>query len=483
MQKDLLLINAPSAFQSYSGTRVNAVVQNFPLLSLAYLSAIARREGFRAAVLDLGVESNPYKTLHQALDFYSPKFVGITSTTPIFPEVLGLSKIIRDHIGNRATLILGGPHASALPEEALRQSAFDILVVGEGEDALVEILQEKSLSAIKGIYYRNGEKIEHTESRVLTENLDSLPLPALDLFDLKRYTFPRLLYKASPMTHYMTSRGCVYGCTFCNKNIFGRKFRTKSPELVVDEMEYILRLGIKEIRITDDMFTTDMERAKTICRLIIKRKLKFPWNLGAGLRVDSVDEEFLRLAKEAGLYQVSLAFESGDQNSLNSINKGITIEQSRNAMKLVKKVGLESVGFFMFGLPGDTEESLKKTTDFAIELMPDMAKVTITNPFPGTELFRQYEEKGLIKSKDWTLYNLHNPGEIYEHPNLSFKTMRDYYNKFYFKFYLNPKYLLKRIIQTLKTGTFFVNVYYGFQTFFPNILRTKPPLYETKFEK
>jgi radical SAM superfamily enzyme YgiQ (UPF0313 family) len=482
MHKDLLLLNAPSAFQSYSGTRMNAVVQNFPLLSLAYLSAVARKAGFSVAVLDLGIEANPYKTLHKALDFYSPKFVGITSTTPIFPEVAGLSRIIRDHMGNRATLILGGPHASALPEEALRQSFFDVLVFGEGEDTLVEILQGKPLNEIKGIYYRNGETIEHTEPRILPDSLDSLPFPALDLFDLNRYTFPRLLYKASPMSHYMTSRGCVYGCTFCNKNIFGRRFRKKSPELVVEEMDYMLRMGIKEIRITDDMFTTDMERAKTICRLILKKKLKFPWNLGAGLRVDSVDEEFLRLAKEAGLYQVSLAFESGDQNSLNSINKGITLEQSRNAMKLVKKVGIESVGFFMFGLPGDTEESLKKTTNFAIELMPDMAKVTITNPFPGTELFRRYEEKGLIKSKDWTLYNLHNPGEIYEHPNLSFKMMREYYNKFYFKFYFNPKYLWQRLCLSLKNRTFFVDAYYGFQTFFPISLRTKPPVSDKKFE-
>ncbi|NQU83124.1 MAG: radical SAM protein [Parcubacteria group bacterium] len=483
MKKDLLLINAPSAFDSYSGTRVNAVVQNFPLLSMAYLSAVARKEGFSVFVLDLGIEADPYKTLHKALELFQPRFVGITSTTPIFPEVAGLSRIVKDRMGNRTKLILGGPHGTALPVESLKKSHFDILVFGEGEETLVEILQEKPLNTIKGIYYKKDGQVFKTEPRILTGNLDSLPLPAIDLFDLKRYTFPKLLYRNSPTIHYMTSRGCVYGCTFCNKNIFGRRFRGKSPELVVEEIDYLLRSGIKEIRITDDMFTTDMERAKTICRLIIKKRLKFPWNLGAGLRVDSVDEEFLRLAKESGLYQVSLAFESGDQKSLDSINKGITIEQSIRAMKMVKKVGLESVGFFMFGLPADTEESLKKTTKFATELRPDMAKVTITNPFPGTELYRQYEEKGLIKSKDWTLYNLHNPGEIYQHPNLSFETMRKYYNNFYFKFYFNPRYILQRLRLSFKNKTLLTDIYYGFQTFFPNVLRTKPPVSDLDFKK
>lgn len=475
MKKDLLLINPPSAFASYAGTKVNAVTQNYPLLSLAYLSAVARKEGFRVSVLDLGIEREPYRILHKKLDEITPRFVGITSTTPIFPEAAALSRIIKNHLGSRAKLIIGGPHATALPIEALQKSCFDALVYGEGEETLVEILKEKPLKEIKGIYYKTDGKIWKTVCRPMMENLDSLPFPALDLFDIKRYKCPKILNRLSPMSNYMTSRGCIYGCTFCNKNIFGRKFRTRSPELVVEEIEYMLRSGIREIRVVDDMFTTDMDRAKTICRLIIKKGLKFPWNLAAGLRVDSVDEEFLKIAKQAGLYQVSLAFESGDQASLDSIRKGITPEQGKKALKMVKKAGLESIGFFMFGLPADTEESLKKTAKFAVELMPDLAKVTITTPFPGTELYRQYEEKGLIKSRDWTLYNLHNIGDIYEHPNIDYKILKKHYNKFYYKFYFNPKYLVRRFYLSLKNKTLFLDAYYGLQTFFPKIFPSKLP--------
>lgn len=479
MKNDLLLINPPSAFTFYSGTRVNAVVQNFPLLSLAYLAAVARRAGFKVSILDMGLEINPYRLLHKVLDELSPRFVGVTSTTPLFPEAAALSRVIRNHLGSRTQLIIGGPHASALPAEALSQSAFDISVVGEGEDSLVEILQEKPLKEIKGIYYKKEGCIFNTELREMTANLDSLPFPALDLYDIKRYKCPKFLNRFSPMINYMTSRGCVYGCTFCNKKIFGRKFRTRSPELVIEEIEYMLRSGIREIRIADDMFTTDMERAKTICRLILKRGLKFPWTLAGGLRVDSVDEEFLRLAKEAGVYEVCFAFESGDQKSLDSINKGITIEQSKKTMEMVKRVGgLQTVGFFMFGLPADTEESLKKTLNFAVKLMPDLAKVTVTVPFPGTELYRQYEERGLIKSKDWATYNLHRVVDIYEHPNLSHEILEKYYNKFYFKFYLNPRWLLRRLYLSIKNKTLFIDIYYGLQTFFPRFLQAKLPLDE-----
>jgi radical SAM superfamily enzyme YgiQ (UPF0313 family) len=242
----------------------------------------------------------------------------------------------------------------------------------------------------------------------------------------------------------------------------------------VDEMKYMLRMGAGEIRIIDDQFATDIERAKLICEKIIQAGLKFPWNLGNGVRVDRVDEEFLRLAKRAGCYQVGVGFESGDQASLNGINKGIKLEESVRCMELIRKVGLESVGFFMLGLPDDTEESLKKTVNLALRLMPDYAKVTITIPFPGTMLFDQYEKQGLIKSWDWTQYNLHRAGDIYEHPHLSYETMKHYYDMFYWRYYLHPRFLARRIVKSYSEGTLMRDVYYGLQTFFPGLFPANP---------
>ena len=137
-------------------------------------------------------------------------------------------------------------------------------------------------------------------------------------------------------------------------------------------------------------------------------------------------------------------------------------------MEMVKKAGLESVGFFMLGLPADTEESLKKTIDFAVKMMPTYAKCTVTLPLPGTRMFDQYEKEGRIKTRDWSQYNFHKVGDVYKHPNLSAETLKRYYNLFYRRFYFNPRYLKMRIIKSIRDKTFLRDVYYGLKTFLPD---------------
>ena len=469
--KDVLLINPPSAFGTYKGTKMALYVQVYPVLSLACLAARLRQKGFSVSILDLGIENNPFQALGRVLDESKPRIVGVTATTPLFSEAEQISTIVRERLGQEARIVLGGPHASALPEECLKLSAFDIVVVGEGDDTIVEIAEGRDLADIKGIYYKEGEEILSTAPRERIKDLDSLPFPALDLFDIKRYKSSKLVARKSPFSDLMTSRGCVFNCSFCGKKVFGRRFIPQSPERVIDEIKYTLGLGFREIRNVDDNFTANMGRAKRICELILKQGLHFPWTLAGGIRVDCVDEEFLTLAKRAGLYQVSFGFESGDQECLDSIGKGITLEQSIRAMEMVKKVGLESVGFFMLGLPAETEESMKKTIDFAVKLMPDFAKVTILVPIPDSPVFSEWEKEGLIRSRDWSQYKLHGAGVVYQHPNLSHETMRRYYELFYRRFYLNPRYLFRRAQIGLYRGTLFLDTYYGLKTFIPQLFR------------
>lgn len=472
--KTILFVNAPSCFDSYSGTRVNAVVQVYPLLSHATLAAVARQENMTVDILDLGMIRKWENALEEKVRSFKPDMICMSVTTPLFNEVANISFMLRKLTGPEVVLAVGGPHATALPEETLRESAFDLLVAGEGEEPFRRILQGDSPETIPGVYVKEGEDIRYTEGYSYVKNLDDIPFPAFDLYDMKSYKCPRILNRVSPMTNYMTSRGCVFKCSFCNKNIFGNRIRYKSPEKVVEELSFMLNSGIREIRFIDDMFTTDMNRAKSICEMIIRRNLKFPWTLSAGIRVDRVDLEFLKLAKRAGLYQVAFGFESGDQASLDSIDKGIRVEQGIEAMELVRQSGLESVGFFMLGLPADTEESIHKTFALAKKLSPTYAKVTVVVPFPGTRLFNQYEEQGRIKSRNWPLYNLHSVAEIYEHPHLSAETLDRYYNRFYYEYYLRPGYLAKTLFRTIKDFTVFHHMYYGLQTFFPKFLSTKP---------
>lgn len=466
---DILFINPPSAFGAYENTKVSVFRQVFPLLSFMSLSARVKQDGFKTALLDLGIEKEPWDKLKEKLQEIKPKHIGITSTTPLFFEVRDIAKIGRDILGNDVKIIYGGPHAVAMPEKSLKDSDIDIVVIGEGEETLTEILQGKKLSEIKGIFYKEDDKILRTPPREFIKNLDNLPFPDIELYDINKYHCSKLVSRGTPVLHMETSRGCPSNCTFCNKNIFQRLFRTKSAERVIDEMKYFIKHGAGEFRIIDDQFATDINRAKEICRLMIKENIKIPWNLANGVRVDRVDQEFLDLAKQAGCYQVGIGFESGDQKSLDSIDKGITLEQASKCMEMVRKSGLESVGFFILGLPADTEESMKRTIDFAVKMMPTYAKATVLLPLPGTRIFEQYEKEGRIKTKDWSQYNFHKVGDVYTHPNLSTETLKRYYDLFYRRFYFNPRYLKMRIIKSIRDKTFFRDIYYGLKTFLPDL--------------
>lgn len=467
---DILFVNPPSAFDVYRSTKVEVFRQIFPLLSFMSLSAVLKENGFKTAMLDLGIEEKPYEELDKTLRELKPKFIGITSTTPLFSEVVEIARINREILGNGVKIIYGGPHATALPEECLKNSEVDIAVVGEGEQTLLEILQGKKFSDINGIFYKEDNNAFSTPAREFIDDLDSLPFPDISLYDISRYHCSKLVSKGTPVLHMETSRGCPNNCSFCNKSIFRRQFRTKSPQRVIDEIKYFIKNGAGELRVIDDQFATDINRAKEICRLILKENIKVSWNLANGVRVDRVDQEFLNLAKKAGCYQVGIGFESGDQNSLNSIDKGITLEQAAKCMEMVKKSGLESVGFFMLGLPVDTEASIERTINFAVKMMPTFAKATVTLPLPGTRLFAQYEKEGRIKTRDWSKYNFHKIADVYEHPNLSQEILRKYYNLFYRRFYFNSRFLKMRILKSLRDRTFWRDVYYGFKTFLPDFI-------------
>jgi radical SAM superfamily enzyme YgiQ (UPF0313 family) len=164
---------------------------------------------------------------------------------------------------------------------------------------------------------------------------------------------------------------------------------------------------------------------------------------------------------------VGVGFESGNQIALDSIDKGIKIEQSIKSMKIIKKSGLESIGFFILGLPADTVKSMNQTIKFAKKLMPTYAKTTILMPFPGTKLFDEYEKKGLIKTRDWSKYNIHSATEVYQHPTLTSNQLKKYYDKFYRSFYFSPRFIYLRIIKSLKEGTLMRDIYYGVKTFLP----------------
>lgn len=435
MSKKVLFINPRLSFGIYKNTRLDSAVSQIPLLSLASLSGVLVREGHRAEILDLVISDTPKRDLSAKLSEFSPDYVGVTFCTPAYNEVKEIAKMVKD-FNQDIILIAGGPHISALPEDTLNDIPLDIAVFGEGEETLKEIVNGNVWERIDGICFKKNGVLRKNESRRLISDLDCLPLPDWTGFNIQKYKTSPLTSKISPVGPLETSRGCIYRCSFCSKNIFGYKVRTKSINRVMDEIESMLKRGFKEIRIWDENFTFQKERVLEICEQIRKRNFRFPWNLPIGVRADNIDRELLKTIVKAGCYLISFGIESGNQKILDGVAKGITLEQCRRAVRLAKESGLEVNCFFMFGLPGETEETLKDTIKFAIELNPNYAHAGIMVPFPSTDIFSQIERGKRIKTYDWSAYNFHTTRNIYQHENLTWDIIFKYYNLFYRRFYL-----------------------------------------------
>ena len=258
----------------------------------------------------------------------------------------------------------------------------------------------------------------------LIKNLDDLPFAAVELFDTTQYIYPADASRENPVCLLETSRGCYAYCIYCNKNIFGHKIRRKSSKRVVDEMQYILGCGFREIHFADDSFTADLNHAKGVCNEIINRGLSFPWVPRSGIRVDRVTPDLLNLMRKAGCYHTPFGIESGSQEVLDRMKKGITVDQVIRAVQMSKDAGMETTGYFMFGLPGETKDTIMKTIEFALQLRLDHNKFGVAIPLPGTEFFELLDQEGLLKTNDWEKFTYSTPPwELYHHPSLDRDTL------------------------------------------------------------
>lgn len=522
-EKKAAFITQPSAFTAYTGTKIDVATQIWPIQAFLWLSAYVKKvvPGFRTTVCDMGVldqrNAECWKEYIRFLQREKPKFVCLTVTTPIYYEAKLAGIIAKQVLGPDVLIVHGGVHPGGnnrrLAIESLTDSMCDIVVIGEGEITFGELCQRKPLKDIAGIGYRadNGRRmtmpidhilyrLEHGESawsiqqqavvsdepdiiftrprrQMRRDELDQLPFQDLDLYDVWRYRNPRLIAKGHPTIQYETSRGCPAKCNFCSAAY--DTYRVLSADRVVEELTYYQAYGIKEVRLVDDQFLASIKRAEDIAEKILRVGLRFDFNLAAGIRADRCSKKFLEHFKRAGLYQAACGFESGDQESLDSIQKDLDVEKSVEAMRMFREVGIEVIGFFMIGTPADTFSSMQRTFNFAKALRPDYAKVTICIPFPDTPLYAQYEKNGLIKKPErWDLYNIHQAAGVYTHPNpeLTPEILDQWYRRFYWEFYSNPRYLWQQLKKSWREGSMGWKVATAAQVFFPKLF-TSPVEY------
>jgi len=354
-----------------------------PHLGLLSIAGVCKQQGHGIRYIDANAHN--LSSLEVIREIECVDIVGITATSLAYPAALELAKDIKSEY--HKCLVLGGIHASLFPEEIIKDGIFDAVVTGEGEK-LMPILAELRH---KGIYGNH-----------LAVDLDQIPpLP----YELLNGFKPRIAYgKHQPFMPILTARGCPFSCSFCSNVIFGKKYRARSVEGVIAEIEKLhYQHGVKEIKIYDDVFTMDKSRAVEISCHINNR---VAWSCMT--RVNLVDEYILKVMKRNGCYSIAYGLESGDPDILKSISKNTTLEQAEQAVRYSKEAGMTNiVGYFMFGAPGETLETIDKTVDFAIAIGLDHAQFSIATALPGSELYELVPEA--LRANSYALPWNNNP--------------------------------------------------------------------------
>lgn len=412
-------------------------------IGLAYLASVLLKDGHNVKIIDLGIETMGIKGLKDHIAKFNPDIIGITATTALVKSAVFIIKEAKK-AAPKSKIVMGGVHPSLLPEEVLKNKDVDYVLRGEGERAFPEFAKGTNPEKIKGFYFRKGKKIVDNGIADPIYNLDALPFPAYKLLKMEKYRPSLGNYRRLPAVAIITSRGCPGKCTFCNTEVFGKRTRFRSAENIIAEIEMLIRdYKIKEISFYDDTFTANRPNVQRFCKLIIEKGIDLTWSCMS--RVDCVDFKTLKLMKKAGCHQIGYGIESADAGILKNINKMVSLEQAEKAIAMTKKVGIDARAMFMFGNPGETIETMKKTLRYSIKIDPDLVVYNITTPFPGTAMFNWAKENNYLNTYDWDDYDLARV--VMELPSVSPKEIVRFYRKAYKKFYLRPRYLIKRIMK------------------------------------
>ncbi len=443
------LINPPITLQERYGSGIGASGGRQMPLGICYVAAFLEKNGIDVNIIDSEVEGLDYSNIILHIKKFKPDIVGITSTTVAFHRAIELAKKIKEY-DPQMPIIIGGPHVSALPEYTLFFDCFDVGVLREGEITTFKLIkaieQGTELKNVEGIIFRDDDQVVHfTKPREYIQNLDMLPFPARHLLpDINLYLPPPMNYRRPPVANVITSRGCPNRCTFCDRNVFGQRYREHSAEYVVSEIEHLIdKYKIKEIAFVDDTFTINKKRLERIIELMEERGIAIDWTCMA--RVNTVSKSLLTKMKKSGCWHISYGIESGNQEILNLIKKGITLEQVRNAIKWSVEAGIHTKGFFMIGNPRDSLKIINETIDFAKSLPLTDVVVTINTPIPNTESFETAAQYGRLDTRDWSKFSYWQP--VFVPDGFNEKTLINLQKKFYREFYFRPSIFLKHLKQ------------------------------------
>jgi radical SAM superfamily enzyme YgiQ (UPF0313 family) len=403
MAKVLLL--APPYLDIY-GELSRAAGRYFPL-GLAYIASYLRKYGgHTVSMYEPEAQGLGLSDIREIIREKDPDIIGLTCSTPNFIRALELAKLSREH--SKAKIVLGGVHATALPEFIVEShpELIDCVVVGEGEEAMLELADAYhgggSPGGIKGIVYREGNRTVRTDPRPFIADLDKVPFPARDLIPQDLFMPNAHNARHRNCITMLTSRGCPFNCTFCAARLVsGKRYRTHSAEYVLEEMQMLKRdYGARQLLITDDTFTINRKRLVEICEGMIKRRLNLKWFCFS--QVNTVNREVLALMKKAGCYNIGFGVESADEEILKRMGKNIKPSAAVKTVNTANRLGMKTQAFYIFGTPGETREQMEKTVEFAKKVNSTLAFFNMLVPYPGTGDFEHFFSRTPLEEIDWS---------------------------------------------------------------------------------
>jgi radical SAM superfamily enzyme YgiQ (UPF0313 family) len=447
---DVLLVNPPTPdgglwirTQHRVGrrTRENMV---WPQVSLAQMAALLHPT-YSVQVIDANAERMSWPEFTHHLEKLSPKYYVTQLTAPTLENDMYGSFLAH---ARGAKTIAFGTHVTPIPVESMRPyPSLDFCIVGEPDMAVRDLIDhlegnvgsrppeiqalfdkedpgyrasvdqdgQVDLQGIKGIAWRRGEEIVVNLPRPILPELDDLPVPMHELLPLMEYRMPLI---RGPFTFIVTSRGCPAGCTYCIKHVsYQFNVRLRSPQLLVEEMWKLKELGIHNIHMYADLFTVNRDQVVELCRLMIAEDIQVKWTCNS--RVDYVDEEMLRLMSQAGNWLISWGIESGNEQILRHAKKGAYPDKAERALRWARQANIKNWGYFIIGLPGETEETIRQTIDFSKKLPLDIALFHVAAPYPGTPFFFEVVENEWFRpGTRWEQVDM-DKGTVLDYPNLS----------------------------------------------------------------
>ena len=453
---NILVLNPPNRFEEKinrdliygcwcKGNRVSNI--QLPNLTLLYIATVIKQAGYNVKLVDALAENKKLEDLLNIIENFDAVIVS-TSNTTFREDVYVLSELKKKN--ERLKTIICGAHPTVYPD-CIKEEHIDFGIQREIEQTTVDLLDamenKKDFGNVLGISYKKDGKIFVNAMRPFIKNLDELPFPDRTLINKDQYFHP--LAERLPFTTMMTSRGCIGRCIMCTSpDFYGHIYRMRSPENILKEMELVQQQGYKEVLIRDETFTVNKQRAMKMCEGIIERKIDLTWSCNS--RVDTIDEELAIMMKRAGCHTVWFGVESGDQEILDKMKKGVKVETIENTFKVLHKVGMKTHAHFIFGNVGETRESVKKSIAFMKKIKPTTVDIGITTPFPGTELFNMIKEKTeeIGDGTQLPMHDIHTKTFFNKYIcELSDSELEQATFDAYKAFYMRPSYVADRFIQ------------------------------------